>query len=163
MIPAMTSVSYLFPEPESLQLLFIGVTEKHELLDLVGQTSLLSCWLLHLFPQIASIILSETKTRVRWNYFSGSVCETEEWQHTIRLTSDSLSVLVSMLAVFFFSSRASVSSAIFLPNICFSSEWTSPCSRASFSPRQTISVSYTMSKKKGIGIAASSTRPENDG
>lgn len=38
----MTSASYLFPEPESLQLLFIGVAEQHELLHLVGQISLLS-------------------------------------------------------------------------------------------------------------------------
>lgn len=38
----MTSASYLFPESKYLQLLFIGVPEKHELVDLLGQISLLS-------------------------------------------------------------------------------------------------------------------------
>lgn len=70
----MTSVSYLLPEPKSLQLLFIGVTEQHELLHLVGQISLLSPCLHHLFLQIADVILSETKACVRWNPLTGSVC-----------------------------------------------------------------------------------------
>ena len=56
-----TWVSYLFPEPDSHQLLLTRVTEQLEILHLVVQIALLSLWLLQLFPQMANIILSETK------------------------------------------------------------------------------------------------------
>lgn len=41
-VTTLTSVRYLFPEPQSLQLLLIGVLEQLELLYLGGQISLLS-------------------------------------------------------------------------------------------------------------------------
>lgn len=141
MITAVTSSGYLFSEPGFLQLLLAGVTEQQELLYLVSQISLLSVWPLLLFPKIAGIILSETKNGFISLVRSVKKSRTVWWQ-TVRLTSDSLSVLVSLLAIFFFSSRALVSSAIFWSSICFSSALMSPCSCASFLSRRKIWVSY---------------------
>lgn len=75
-----------------------------------------------------------------------------------RLTSASLSVLVSELAVSFFSSRSFCSWPILRSSISFSAGWTPLCSHSSFPRRRLIFESYHSVRKVWVNVRCDSRK-----